>query len=86
MAGGLYGTTSNMAFTNPADYALLNDQISNPAVIQRFPALANPSNVYPGFPSSETLAQALRPYPQWFGVPPFLGPPVGRHVVRFAAG
>jgi hypothetical protein len=74
---GVYGTTSNMAFTNPSDFALLNDQISNPAVIARFPALANPSNVYPGFPSTETLAQALRPYPQWFGVPSFLGPPSG---------
>lgn len=74
---GLYGATSNMAFTNPADYNLLNTPISNPAVIARFPLLANPSNVYPGFPSSETLAQALRPYPQWFGVPPFLGPPMG---------
>ncbi len=74
---GLYGATSNMAFTNPTDYALLNTPISNPAVIARFPLLANPSNVYPGFPSSETLAQALRPYPQWFGVPPFLGPPMG---------
>jgi hypothetical protein len=75
--GGLYGATSNMAFTNPADYTLLNTPISNPAVIARFPQLANPSNVYPGFPTSETLAQALRPYPQWFGVPPFLGPPMG---------
>jgi Carboxypeptidase regulatory-like domain len=75
--GGIYGATSNMSFQNPADYALLNDPISNPAVIARFPGLANPSNVYPGFPSSETLAQALRPYPQWFGVPPFLGPPMG---------
>jgi Carboxypeptidase regulatory-like domain len=74
---GLYGATSNMAFTNPADYALLNTPISNPAVIAKFPLLANPSNVYPGFPTSETLAQALRPYPQWFGVPPFLGPPMG---------
>ena len=62
--GGLYGATSNMAFTNPADYALLNSPISSPAVIARFPKLADPSNVYPGFPSSETLAQALRPYPQ----------------------
>ncbi len=75
--GGLYGATSNMAFTNPADYALLNTPISSPAVVARFPKLANPSNVYPGFPSSETLAQALRPYPQWFGVPSFLGPPMG---------
>jgi hypothetical protein len=74
---GVYGTTQNMSYTNPSDFALLNDPISTPAVIQRFPALANPSNVYPGFPSSETLAQALRPYPQWFGVPSFLGPPDG---------
>jgi len=74
---GKYGTTQNMAFTNPSDYQLLQDQISNPAVIQRFPALANPNNVYPGFPSTQTLAQALRPYPQWYGVPNFLGPPDG---------
>jgi hypothetical protein len=74
---GKFGATQNMAFTNPNDYALLNDTISNPAVIARFPLLANPSNVYPGFPNSETLAQALRPYPQWFGVPSFLGPPMG---------
>ncbi len=75
--GGLYGATSNMAFTNPGDYNLLNSQINSPAVIARFPKLADPSNVYPGFPSSETLAQALRNYPQWFGVPSFLGPPMG---------
>src|ERR1019366_7338473 len=74
---GVYGATSNMAFSNPADYALLNYQISNPAVIAKFPVLANPSNVYPGFPSTQTLAQALRPYPQWYGVPNFLGPPSG---------
>jgi len=74
---GLYGATSNMSFTNPADYTLLNTPISSPNVIAKFPLLANPSNVYPGFPNSETLAQALRPYPQWFGVPPFLGPPMG---------
>jgi hypothetical protein len=73
----LYGATSNMSFQNPNDYALLNMPINSAAVIARFPMLANPSNVYPGFPSSETLAQALRPYPQWFGVPPFLGPPMG---------
>ena len=43
----------------------------------KVPALADPSNVYPGFPSHSTLAQALRPYPQWYGVPSFLGPPMG---------
>jgi len=74
-----YGATSNMSFTNPSDYALLNDQITNPAVIARFPQLANPNNVYSGFPSTQTLAQALRPYPQWYGVPPFIGPPLGKN-------
>jgi len=74
---GLYGATQNMSFQNPADYTLLNEPISSAAVIQRFPALANPSNVYPGFPSNQTLAQALRPYPQWYGVPSFEGPPMG---------
>lgn len=74
---GKYGATQNLSFTNPANYALLNDQISNPAVIAAFPALANPNNVYPGFPNTNTLAQALRPYPQWYGVPSFLGPPQG---------
>ncbi len=39
--------------------------------------MANPNNVYPGFPSYNTLTQALRPVPQWVGVPPFLGPPLG---------
>jgi hypothetical protein len=33
--------------------------------------------VYPGFPAVQPLSQALRPYPQWLGVPPFLGPPLG---------
>ena len=35
------------------------------------------TNVYPGFPTTQTLLQALRPYPQWNGIPPFLGPPDG---------
>jgi hypothetical protein len=46
-------------------------------VIAAYPALANPNNVYPGFPSYEPLNQALRPVPQWVGTPPFLGPPLG---------
>ncbi|HSP69903.1 MAG TPA: TonB-dependent receptor [Bryobacteraceae bacterium] len=60
-----------------ADRALLVTPISSPTVISRFPWLANPNNVYPGFPSGQFLNQALRPYPQWGGVPPFLGPPLG---------
>jgi hypothetical protein len=62
---------------NPADTTLLNSQINSPAVIARFPYLANPNNVYPGFPATQTLLNALRPYPQWNGIPPFLGPPMG---------
>jgi hypothetical protein len=62
---------------NPADDALLSTQINSPAVIARFPWLANPNSVYPGFPNTQTLGQALRPYPQWNGIPPFLGPPDG---------
>jgi hypothetical protein len=63
--------------TNPADAGLLLAPISSPDVIQRFPGLANPNNVYPGFPSSQPLNQVFRPAPQFTGVPPFLGPPLG---------
>ncbi len=63
--------------TNRADTTLLNSQINSPNVIARFPYLANPNSVYPGFPATQTLLQALRPYPQWNGIPPFLGPPNG---------
>ncbi len=63
--------------TNRADTTLLNTQINSPNVTARFPWLANPNSVYPGFPATQTLLQALRPYPQWIGIPPFLGPPDG---------
>ena len=63
--------------TNRADTTLLATPINSPAVIARFPYLANPNNVYPGFPNVQPLIQALRPYPQWNGIPPFLGPPNG---------
>ena len=72
-----YGDTTGINVRNPTDAALLNTQINSPAVIARFPGLANPNNVYPGFPGTQTLGQALRPYPQWGGIPPFLGPPMG---------
>src|ERR1017187_629442 len=46
--------------TNPADQALLTSAISSPAVAARgFHA------PYTGFPSGQTLAQALRPFPQF---------------------
>jgi Carboxypeptidase regulatory-like domain/TonB dependent receptor len=70
-------STWGLDITNPADRALLSQPLSSAAVIARFPQFANPNNVYPGFPSTQPLNQALRPYPQWNGVPPFLGPPLG---------
>ena len=46
--------------TKPADQALLTSSISSPAVAARgFKA------PYDGFPSGQTLAQALRPFPQF---------------------
>jgi len=63
--------------TNAADRALLLTRINSPAVIARFPYLANPNNVYPGFPATQPLNQALRPVPQFLGAPGFLGPPLG---------
>jgi len=63
---------------NPADGNLLLTPINSPAVLARFPYLANPNSVYPGFPATEPLIAALVPYPQWYGgIPPFLGPPMG---------
>ncbi|MBV9769887.1 MAG: TonB-dependent receptor [Bryobacterales bacterium] len=63
---------------NPADAQLLLTPINSPLVTARFPNLANPNNVYPGFPGTEPLIAALVSYPQWYnGIPPFLGPPLG---------
>jgi Carboxypeptidase regulatory-like domain/TonB dependent receptor len=77
LANRSYGNTTGLDVNNPAQLALLTQPISSPAVIAAYPLLANPNNVYPGFPSYNTLTQALRPVPQWVGVPPFLGPPLG---------
>jgi hypothetical protein len=63
--------------TKPADQALLTSQISSPQVIARFQNLANSNAVYNGFPGTQTLAQALRPVPQWNGLTTWLGPPKG---------
>jgi hypothetical protein len=68
----------NIDIHNPTDQALLLTPISSPLVTSRFPYLANPNNVYNGFPSNQVLGQALRPAPQFLGVPPFLGPPLGK--------
>jgi hypothetical protein len=87
LANREYGNTTgvNIHNLNPAGSSCVGGcpaadlglAISSPAVIAAFPALANPNNVYVGFPSYNTLTQALRPVPQWVGTPPFLGPPLG---------
>ena len=69
---------AGLNINSAADLALLNTPISSPLVTARFPALANPNSVYPGFPANQPLKQTLRPHPQWgAGIPPFLGPPLG---------
>ena len=77
LANRSYGATTGLNVSNAADAALLNTPISSSSVVARYPLLANPNNVYAGFPGGQTLGQALRPHPQWDGVPPFLGPPLG---------
>jgi len=73
----LYGDTTGINVQNPAQASLLTQPINSPGVLAKFPGLANPDNVYRGFPATEPLLDALRNYPQWTGVPPFLGPPLG---------
>jgi len=72
--------------TNPADLNLLTTPVNSPLVQARFPglkAVTLPSGLqvapgaYSSFPATQQLGQALRPYPQWNGIPPFLGPPLG---------
>jgi hypothetical protein len=74
--------------TTPIAYAVNGVMVPNPSIAAKFPVLANITNtgtparatvdaVYKGFPATYTLGQALRQYPQWLGVPPFLGPPMG---------
>ena len=77
---------AGLNINSASDMALLTTPINSPLVQARFPGLkvtTLPSglqvvpSVYPGFPATQQLGQALRPDPQWFGVPPFLGPPLG---------
>jgi carboxypeptidase family protein len=77
LANRSYGATQGIDINSAADRALLTTPISSPAVVARYPLLANANTVYPGFPSTSPLNQALRPFPQWLGIPPFLGPPLG---------
>jgi hypothetical protein len=72
---------------NATDRSLLTSVVSSAAVQARFPTqfplvpvngtLTVPS-VYKGFPASQQLYQAIRGIPQWGGLTPWLGPPLGR--------
>ncbi len=53
----------HLDITNPVDYNLLTQPISSTAVAQR--GFTKP---YASFPSGDTLAQALRPFPQFGGI------------------
>ena len=77
---------AGLNINSTSDMNLLTTPINSPLVQARFPqyriatlpsGLQTVPSVYPGFPATQTLGQALRPDPQWFGVPPFLGPPLG---------
>jgi hypothetical protein len=79
-------TAAGLNLNSASDLSLLTLPINSPLVQQRFPNLkivnspggtATVPAVYPGFPAAQILAQALRPDPQFYGVPPFLGPPLG---------
>ncbi len=72
--------------SNATDRALLTQSVSSAAVQARFPQfglvpvngqLTVPS-VYPGFPATQQLVQALRSTPQWGALNPQLGPPMGK--------
>jgi hypothetical protein len=72
-----YGLNIN----SDADRQLLLSPIGSPAVQARFPRFVvvngTVPSVYPGFPATQPLNQALRLAPEFLGVPPFLGPPLG---------
>jgi len=80
-------TAAGLNLNSATSLSLLNTPITSPLVQQAFPNLqivTLPSHlqvvpsVYPGFPATQTLGQALRAEPQWDGIPPFLGPPLGQ--------
>jgi hypothetical protein len=64
-----------LSLNDPADLALLTDQIGSQQAIA-----AGFTPPYKGFPLTDTVAQAIRPVPQWASGGPtsFLGPPMGK--------
>ncbi len=64
---------NSLNINSAADRSLLTSTLNSTTAIQR--GFGNPA--YVGFPVTQTVEQSLRPHPQWGGVPPFLGPPLG---------
>ena len=59
-----------LSFNNPADVSLLTSQLRSQTAIDR--GFGTPP--YPGFPVTQTVAQSLRPYPQFGSIPSFYAP------------
>jgi len=83
---GLLKSAFGIDMNDATDRGLLTKQISSADVQARFPqfqtvlvngTLTVPA-VYKGFPASQPLIQALRAVPQWLGVSPWIGPPMGK--------
>ena len=70
-----------LSLNNPADLLLLKSPLNSALAAQR--GFSTPP--YPGFPTGLTVAQALRPLPEYSGVVQTLDS-TGRHLVRFPAG
>ena len=73
-----YGDTTGLNVQNPTQAALLTQPINSPGGNRASSRVWQiPTTCTEDSPATEPLLDALRPYPQWTGVPPFLGPPLG---------
>ena len=62
-----------LSISNPSNRALLTSLIGSPQA-----AAAGFYPAYPGMPLTQTVAQQIRPVPQWNRPTPYLGPPMGQ--------
>jgi hypothetical protein len=67
-------------FTSAAESALLTTPIANLSAAQKTQLAAQGVNLqpYPGFPTSQTVLQAIKPYPQYTGNLSPVGAPLGK--------
>jgi hypothetical protein len=71
MRAGPAANFSGLSLNNPADVTLLNSPLNSPLAISR--GFGNPP--YAGFPLGSTVAQSLRPYPEYStGLSPIWSP------------